>query len=59
MNDPLVWTVREAAGRIRMSESYVWNLIAAGDIKAVKIGRSTRIPESELQRFIASLTPVK
>lgn len=44
--------VRHAAEYLGISRSQVYNLISAGDIQPIKIGRSTRIPTGELEGYI-------
>lgn len=47
--------VYEAADVLSLSRSKVYELIAAGEIAVIKIGKSARIEMSELERFIAKL----
>lgn len=51
----LAVTVPEAAQCLAISESKVYQLLAARQIMSFKIGRCTRIAIAELQRFIAKL----
>jgi len=44
----------EGADAIGMSRAQFYTLLAEGRIKSMKIGRSRRIPLSEIQRWIAS-----
>jgi len=46
-------TPQSAAARLSVGRSTVYELLRAGDLKAVHIGRSVRIPESELSAFVA------
>ena len=46
-------TVAEAAAMLRVSEKTTRRLIARGDLKAVRIGRSIRIHVSEIENLIA------
>ncbi len=48
-------TVSEAAECLAISESKLYQLLAARQLQFFKIGRSTRISITELQRFIAEL----
>jgi len=41
--------------RTGLSKSGLYRLINAGQLKVVKIGRSVRVSENELVRFIQSL----
>lgn len=45
----------EAAKLLGMGERKVWQLCKDGQLKVVRIGRSVRIPISELEAFIAGL----
>jgi excisionase family DNA binding protein len=46
-------TVKEVAGMLAIGRTTVYELIARGEIPAVKIGRARRIPSSAIDRFIA------
>ncbi|GAC1474424.1 MAG: hypothetical protein PVSMB7_29450 [Chloroflexota bacterium] len=46
-------TVNQVAVRLCMGRSTVYDLITKGQLGAVKIGRSRRVPVSALNRFIA------
>ena len=46
--------VRERLGRA--SQETVYKLIRSGELPSVKLGRSRRIRESDLEQFIASLS---
>ena len=45
--------VPEVAERLRLSRSLVYELIARNELRAIRIGRSRRVPESEVERFVA------
>lgn len=48
--------VDDVAERLSLPKRSVWSLIAAGKIRAIKLSsRRTRVPESELNRYIAEL----
>ena len=49
----LAVTYREAGDSLGVCERVVWQLVKDGRLKAVRIGRSVRIPVSELERFVA------
>lgn len=34
----------------------VWGMVKSGELKAVRIGRSVRIPMTELERFLSERT---
>jgi excisionase family DNA binding protein len=46
-------TVAEVADIMRVSSMTVYRLIKAGDLRAVKIGRSYRLAEDEVDRYLA------
>jgi len=47
----LALTVKRFARCVDMSENGVLNLIARGELKALRLGRSVRIPLSEFDRL--------
>lgn len=49
----LAFTPAEAAESLGVCRAHIYNLITRGELRAVKIGRSTRIPASELERLLA------
>lgn len=51
----LLLTVEEAARSLSIGRSKAYELIAAGDLEAVHIGRSTRVPVSALQDLLDRL----
>ena len=45
--------IPEAAAELSIGRSRLYELLSAGDIKAVRIGsRGVRVPQSELDRFV-------
>ena len=53
---PLTLTYQQAGQRLGgFSASTVRRLVKAGHLLAVKIGSSPRIPQSELERYVAEL----
>jgi excisionase family DNA binding protein len=51
----LLLKIPEAADRLRLSRATIYELLAAGEIKAVHIGRAVRIPAAELERYVRQL----
>ena len=51
--EPLMLTVPEAADRLRISRTRVYELILSGELRSLKLGRVRRIPMSALEEFIA------
>jgi excisionase family DNA binding protein len=47
-------TVTEVADLLRLSKMTVYRLINAGELPAVRIGKSFRVREDDLDAFIAS-----
>lgn len=46
-------TVGEVAAQLRVSSMTVYRLINAGELPAVRIGRSFRLREEDLDRYLA------
>lgn len=53
--EKLAYTVSEAASLLSLSRSLMYELINAGKIETVKIGRARRITKAQLDRFLAEL----
>jgi len=49
------FTITEAATHLRVSRSYVYELIAEKKIRPVKLGKRTLIQGGELRKFMSSL----
>ena len=52
---PALVKIPDVMERTGLSKASVYRVINSGQLKTVKIGRSVRITESELSRFINSL----
>ena len=48
---PLVHTVASASKALLISERAFWNAIQRGQVRIVKFGRSTRVPQAEVERI--------
>jgi excisionase family DNA binding protein len=46
-------TVAEVAGTLRVSTMTVYRLIKAGDLKAVRVGKSYRLTEQDVDEYLA------
>ena len=46
-------TVAEVAEILRVSSMTVYRLIKAGDLRAIRVGKSYRIAEDEVDRYVA------
>jgi excisionase family DNA binding protein len=49
---PRLLTVAECADALNMSERTIWRWIEAGELATYRLGRSVRIAERELVRFL-------
>lgn len=49
----LLLTVDEAARRLSLGRSHLYELVMRGDIDTIKLGRSRRIPAAALDRFVS------
>ena len=54
---PEVLTVREAAAILRVGRNQLYQAIARGEVGAVRIGRSIRIPKHALLDLLAAASP--
>lgn len=55
MTLPALLKLSEVMAKTGLSRSAVYRVINTGQLKTVKIGRSVRIKETDLHRFIESL----
>lgn len=49
---PIVYTVAEAAVISRLSRSTLYELIASGELRSVKVGRRRLVPASALTQLL-------
>jgi excisionase family DNA binding protein len=47
--------VKEAAARLQLGRTTLFELMKAGEIASVRIGRSRRIPAAALEAYVARL----
>ena len=52
--DPLL-TMKDVKRVLQQSDTTIWRHIHAGELSAFKIGRSVRVKQSELRRFIDAM----
>jgi excisionase family DNA binding protein len=52
-NGKLLLTAEETADTLGISRARIFQLLASGHIKSIKIGRSRRIPVAELERWVS------
>ena len=50
---PTYMTVAEVAGQMRVSKMTVYRLVHSGELEAVRVGRSFRVPESAVEEFLS------
>jgi len=55
-NTKLLYTVREAAALLSISERKLWTLTNTDELKCVRMGRSVRYSINNLQEFIVKQT---
>jgi excisionase family DNA binding protein len=53
--DGLLLTVEEAARRLRIGRTLVYQLISSGKLESVKVGRLRRVPAECLPAYVATL----
>jgi len=53
--DKLAYRIEEAAALLSLSRSLMYELINAGKIRTIKIGRARRITKRQLDEFLAEL----
>ena len=51
---PRFLTVAEVASQLRVSTMTVYRLIKAGQLAAVRVGKSYRVREDDVDRYLAS-----
>lgn len=52
---PLLLTVRQAAGLLSVGRSKAYELIAAGELEVVHIGRAARVPYAAAVQYVEQL----
>ncbi len=52
--DPILLTITEAATALAIGRTAIYELIGAGDLDVVHIGRSSRIPVDAIHEFVAA-----
>jgi excisionase family DNA binding protein len=51
---PLLWTSREAARALALSERTLFSLVKRGEVPCVRIGRAVRFDPRDLRTWIAA-----
>jgi excisionase family DNA binding protein len=49
---PVMLSVKEVAGQLRVSKMTVYRLIDGGELLGYRIGRSLRVKDTDLERYI-------
>ncbi|SFK10100.1 helix-turn-helix domain-containing protein [Methylocapsa palsarum] len=57
--EKLCYTIREWCDAVGVGRSTTYELIASGDLKAIKLGGRTLIPCDEAKRFVDALPALK
>lgn len=55
MESPLLLTIEESADRLRIKRSKLYQLVATGELKSIKVGRLRRILVRDLEAFVERL----
>ncbi|MFI1017998.1 helix-turn-helix domain-containing protein [Streptomyces sp. NPDC020965] len=56
-SDRLLYRPEEAAHALALGRSTVYELMAAGELRYIKVGRCRRIRRNDLERYVADLAP--
>jgi excisionase family DNA binding protein len=57
LSDMRFLTVAEVAALMRVSKMTVYRLVHAGDLSAVRVGRSFRVPEQAVYDYLREAAP--
>lgn len=55
-DDRLVLRVDEAAAMLGVGRAHLYNMITRGEVRAVRLGRTVRIPSAEVRRLLSGGT---
>jgi excisionase family DNA binding protein len=53
--ETLLLKIPEVMARLAIGQTKVYELMASGELRSVKVGRSRRVPSDDLERFVAQL----
>lgn len=56
---PVANSINEASRRMGVSKGTLYNLVNAGQLRTITVGKRRLVPESELQRFVAERMAVQ
>ncbi|MER7576840.1 helix-turn-helix domain-containing protein [Streptomyces sp. NPDC126514] len=57
-SDRLLYKPEEAAEVLAIGRSTIYELMAEGALKYIKVGRARRVRRSDLETFVATLAPL-
>ncbi len=52
INDVVFLTIAEVAGKMRVSKMTVYRLVHSGELPAVRVGRSFRVTEDDVNEYL-------
>ena len=52
---PALLRIRDVEADLSLGKSKIYDMIGKGELKAVRIGRSVRVPRTEVERFLNEL----
>lgn len=52
MTEPIVYTIKEAAAALKVSEPTLYRMLKRGEVRSVKFGRTTRIPAVAIDELV-------
>jgi excisionase family DNA binding protein len=55
MTERLLYPVNEAAAKLGVGRSKLYELISTGALESVKLGKSRLVPAEAIERFVADL----
>jgi excisionase family DNA binding protein len=55
MEVPILFTPKQAASVLSISRSSLYNLLRSGELGSIRIGRSRRIAQAHMNKFIDDL----
>ena len=47
-----LWTIKETAEALRVSQRTVWRLLSSGALKSARLGRCVRVVAASVEEFI-------
>lgn len=53
--ETLLLKIPEVMARLAVGQTKVYELMSSGELRSVKVGRSRRVPNNDLERFMAEL----